>query len=62
MQVSKVYSKNWSLREEGMKDLVSHLENVGEGSEKEELRSMLRASVTLSVKGTKDKVFAVSIK
>ena len=55
-----MYSKNWSLREDGMKELTSHLENVGEGSEKEDLRNMLRASVTLAVKGAKDKVFAVS--
>ncbi|XP_072040175.1 centrosomal protein of 104 kDa-like isoform X2 [Amphiura filiformis] len=57
--VSKIYSKNWSLREEGMKALASHLDNVGEGPEKEELRNMLRAAVVLAVKGVKDKVFAV---
>ena len=43
-----------------MKELTSHLENVGEGSDKDDLRNMLRASVTLAAKGAKDKVFAVS--
>ncbi|XP_033642049.1 centrosomal protein of 104 kDa-like [Asterias rubens] len=57
--VSKLYSKNWSLREEALAELKQKLETETETMDKEELRSMLRASVFLSSKGLKDKVFAV---
>ena len=59
-KVSKLYSKNWSLREEALAELKQKLETETETMDKEELRSMLRASVFLSSKGLKDKVFAVS--
>ncbi|XP_072039390.1 centrosomal protein of 104 kDa-like [Amphiura filiformis] len=57
--VIKIHSKNWSLREEGFKSLTSHLKQLDEGCNKEELRHKLNASVTLSVRGVKDKVLAV---
>ncbi|XP_022101600.1 centrosomal protein of 104 kDa-like isoform X2 [Acanthaster planci] len=57
--VSKLFSKNWTFREEALGEVKQKLENEVETIDKDELRNMLRASVFLSSKGLKDKVFAV---
>ncbi|XP_070562065.1 centrosomal protein of 104 kDa-like isoform X2 [Ptychodera flava] len=57
--VSGAYSKTWSYREDAFVAIHKQMEELPTSTDREELRSMLRAAVHLIQKGTKDKVFAV---
>ncbi|XP_038061294.1 centrosomal protein of 104 kDa-like isoform X2 [Patiria miniata] len=59
--VAKLFSKNWTFREEALAEIKQKLENEPETTDKDEVRNVLRASIYLSSKGLKDKVFAVFI-
>ncbi|XP_033095811.1 centrosomal protein of 104 kDa-like isoform X2 [Anneissia japonica] len=57
--VTKLYSKTWSYREEALLMVKSKLEDVEEGTDKEELRPLLRAATFVVSKGLRDKVFGI---
>ncbi|XP_071945572.1 centrosomal protein of 104 kDa-like isoform X2 [Antedon mediterranea] len=57
--VTKLYSKTWSYREEALLMMKSKLEDVEEGMDKEELRTLLRAATFVVTKGLRDKVFGI---
>ena len=58
LQVMKVFSKSWGLREEGLGDVRGVLEAVEGDKDREEVRALLRAAVFIAVKGLKDKVYS----
>lgn len=58
-QVSKAYSKHWSLREEALLTVMDQLRNMDPGTQKEDVRAMLRQAVFLVRRGIKDKVHGV---
>lgn len=59
-QVAGAYSKTWSCREDALLGLCRRLMEVPVGTPKEDVRSMLRASVFLVRRAMKDIVTSVS--
>ncbi|XP_077998414.1 centrosomal protein of 104 kDa-like [Glandiceps talaboti] len=57
--VSGAYSKTWSYREDAYVAIHKQMEEMSTGTDKEDLRNMLRAAIHLIQKGLRDKVFAV---
>ncbi|XP_006811920.1 centrosomal protein of 104 kDa-like [Saccoglossus kowalevskii] len=57
--VSGAFSKTWSYREDAFVAIYKQMEEMPTGTDKEELRNLLRAAIFLIQKGIRDKVFAV---
>jgi len=56
-----VYSKVWSNREEGLRELYRHLEELPGTTDKDDAKNKFRAATFLIERTLRDKVFAVSI-
>lgn len=59
-QVAGAYSKTWSCREDALLALYKKLMEMPVGTQKEDLKTMLRASVFLIRRAIKDIVTSVS--
>lgn len=59
-QVAGAYSKMWSCREDALLALYKRLMEMPVGTQKEDLKNMLRASVFLIRRAIKDIVTSVS--
>ena len=61
LQVTKVYSKVWSNREDGLLELYQLLQELPVSTDKDVAKNKFRAATFLIDRALRDKVFAVSL-
>ena len=60
-QVSKLYSKGWAFREEGLTELLQQMRQVEHSPDKEVAKSHMKAAILLVDRALKDKVYSVCV-